>query len=45
MTKRKDSRLKRPDEFLAKVRAILNTPPPPGTEKRKRKAIRKRKDQ
>ena len=41
MTKKKDSRLKLPEDFLGTVKALLNTPPPP--KKSKGKKAKKRK--
>lgn len=39
MAKKKDSRLKLPDDFLGTVKALLNTPPP---KKKVRKATRRK---
>ena len=44
MAKKKDSRLKLPDDFLGTVTAFLNTPPPKkkANKPAKRKAAKKR---
>jgi hypothetical protein len=43
MAKKKDSRLKLPDDFLGTVKALLGTPPPPKEARRpKQKAAKKR---